>query len=141
MNSEGNLCKMTNDYMFISYDVWEYNAGNQNTFYEDFNRSALESPTYLNHNSTKTGDQDFEQFAFAVMRKVKQKIVRKHENKCLRFLKVIYDYPKRLPVSVAAICVNQMFNTKLKTTMQKYDNKNKTKVLLQKLRKEFSLMS
>ena len=141
INSGGSLCKMTDDYMFISYDIWEYNADNQNAFYEDFSRSAIESSSYSNEISKKADNQDFEQFAFAVMRKVKRRIVEKHEEKCLKFLKIIYEHPKRLSIPVAALCVNQMFNTKLKTTMQKYDNKNKTKVILQRLREKFSLLN
>ena len=136
VNDEGKLCKMTDDFMFISYDTWEYNADNPNAFYEDFNRSASEQPS--SHLGKQ--DDDFKQFAFAVRRKIKPKIVKKHEAKCMKFLKIIYDYPKRLSVPVAAMCVNQMFSTKLKTTMHKYDNKSKTKLILQKLREQFSLL-
>jgi hypothetical protein len=138
ISDEGNLCKMTDDYMFISYDVWEYNADNQNAFYEDFNRSAVEPSSYCNN---KVSDNDFEQYAFAVSRQIKRKVIKKHEEKCMKFLKIIYDYPKRLSVPVAAMCVNQMFNTKLNTTMLKYDNKSKTKLILQKLREQFSLLN
>lgn len=148
ISSEGKLIRHMDDYMFCSYDIWEYGSDRRNAFYDDLNRGALETrPSQRNKNTgvqnesvycSKKNDVEFETFAYLTFRYIKSRIARKHEQKCWRLLRIIYDHPKPVSAKVAALCVNQMFSTKLKTSMRKYNNKKKIKMLMQEFREAFS---
>lgn len=137
VDREGKLCKRLHDFMFHSYNIFEYGLPTSKAFYEDFGRSFPENRCQHSNQSTMT----FEQFGNAVLNKVKSKIVKNHCEECWRFLRIIFDHPRRTSVSIAALCINQVFGHKIETSMRKYNNTIKTKSTLQLFRKEFSLAS
>lgn len=148
ITNEGKLIRHMDDFMFCSYDTWEYGPDKQNSFYDDLIRSAPESKVQQPQNkntkrqdnvySSKKNDTEFETFAYLTFKHIKSKILRKHEQKCWRLLRIIYDYPKPVSSKVAALCVNQMFSTKLKTSMRKYNNNKRVKMMMQEIREAFS---
>lgn len=134
---ESKLCRKIDDYMFHSYDLWEYSADKPSIFFEDEMRSAEENILKLNR-SQKPQFEEFENFVNVTLRQVQEKIFNKHRSSCFRLLKIIYDYPQQISTSVAAMCVNQMFGRKLKPSMVKYNNTKKIKAILQDIRERFS---
>jgi|JFJP01.1.fsa_nt_gi hypothetical protein len=136
ITTEGALKKRIDEYMFLSYDICEYGSENPNAFYQDVIRSM---PEIYKSKSKKNNDDDFKRFAYAVFKQVKPKILKNYENACWRSLKIIYDHPKRASVTLAAMCLTQVYGKKMKTKMQIYNNNSATKTTLQMYREAFSL--
>ena len=134
---DSKLCRNIDDYMFHSYDLWEYSADRPNVFFEDQMRSEEES-ILKPRRSPKHQFKEFEKFVNVTLRQVREKIVNRHRSSCFRLLKIIHDHPQQIPTSVAAMCVNQMFGRKLKPSMVKYKNTKKIKAILQDIRERFS---
>ena len=125
--------------MFVSYDVWEYGNRDHNAFYEDAQRSSLDTMC-ANRNTENRfkrryrNDVAFEEYAYAAISRIDIDILFEHEQKCWRFLRVVFDHERRVPSEVAAVCINRMFSRNLRTSMIKYHNTKKMKATLQELR-------
>ena len=146
ISSDGSLHQNHDDYMFLSYDTFDYRSNNQESmFYEDkqrSNRDLSDQHTYAKSEKkpSRTTYSSFEEYAFTAMRYIENIIVSKNKAKCWQFLKIIYDQECSIQPRIAAICLNRMFSKKFTTSMLRYNNDKRTKAVLQKIRKKFSLL-
>lgn len=136
ISNESRLCKKIDDNMFCSYDLWEYNPDSPCVFYEELlQKSYGERSNTQNSNS----NAEFLQYAYAAFKQINPQIVETKEKKCWRLLRIIYGHSHQVTIDVAAMCVNQILNTEVKSCMQKYNNNKKVKSVLKQYREAFSL--
>ena len=137
ITNESRLCKKLNDDMFCSYDLWEYNPDSACVFYEESLQESYEKRSNVQQCDSNS---DFLQYAYAAFKLINAHIVETKEQKCWRLLRIIYGHSQRVSVDVAAMCVNQLLNTEVKSCMQKSNNNKKVKSVLKQYREAFSLM-